>query len=296
MARRFFLCAAHRYECLKDESHGSEGTVFKSFDHREKRVVAIKEWDLATEAGRLGYEQEITALQVLSPTVPGLISLHDTWRTASHGYMVTDWYDGNVEQLFGQPCFILPLANFLFHTVSQIHQQQWWHGDLKPLNLLYRWNSAILDRSGSQPQPRSPFRSVQFALADFGHARQITAQMEPDDRMGQGGTFDYLSPERCCNDTPWEERIHGFASDWWAVGVTLFQCCTESLPFYHPNRQQTIENIVHHPANWSLFHAASPFEGKSELQRFITACLLKNPKERLQTLSSWKMACIPTTK
>ncbi len=95
------------------------------------------------------------------------------------------------------------------------------HRDVKPANIL-------LDRLGH------------VRLTDFGIAR-VQEEVVPH---GQGysffGTPDYMSPEQCGSGAPIGRR-----SDFFALGVMLFEMMTGSLPFTAESIPARIQQIVH---------------------------------------------------
>ena len=65
-------------------------------------------------------------------------------------------------------------------------------------------------------------------ILDFGLIAELLPQHAGDASYVSGGTPAYMSPEEASGATPSE------ASDWYGVGVTLYEALTGTLPFAGP--------------------------------------------------------------
>ncbi|QJE98565.1 bifunctional protein-serine/threonine kinase/phosphatase [Luteolibacter luteus] len=103
------------------------------------------------------------------------------------------------------------LGNFLVEAGMRLLRHDLVHGDIKPENILIG----------------SSYDSVFFKLIDLGSSCEVFSH------HSRAGTASYLAPERFKN-APISERTEIFA-----IGVTLYEALTGSLPFGQIERFQT---------------------------------------------------------
>ncbi|KAK6139640.1 hypothetical protein DH2020_026624 [Rehmannia glutinosa] len=90
------------------------------------------------------------------------------------------------------------------------------------------------------------------------------------------GTYNYMSPERILGGN------YGYRSGIWSLGLVLLECATGEFPFSSPqpegwaNVYELMETIVDQPAPCAPSDLFSP-----EFCSFISACVQKDPKDRL---------------
>ncbi|KAH1116885.1 hypothetical protein GYH30_046318 [Glycine max] len=138
------------------------------------------------------------------------------------------------------------------------HERHIIHRDLKPSNLLINHIGEV-------------------KITDFG----VSAIMEST--SGQANTFigtcNYMSPERINGS----QEGYNFKSDIWSLGLILLECALGRFPYAPPDQSETWESI------YELIEAivekpppSPPSEQFStEFCSFISACLQKDPKDRL---------------
>ncbi|KAI4344550.1 hypothetical protein L6164_011764 [Bauhinia variegata] len=132
------------------------------------------------------------------------------------------------------------------------------HRDLKPSNLLINHRGEV-------------------KITDFG----VSAILEST--SGQANTFigtnNYMSPERINGS----QNGYNYKSDIWSLGLILLQCAMGRFPYTPPNQGEEwesifelIEAIVDKPPPSAPSDQFSP-----EFCTFISACLQKDPRDRL---------------
>lgn len=204
-----------RYSINKQVGLGGMATVYRAYDERLEREVAIK--IIRTDAfppNQLSrilkrFEREAKALGRLSH--PNIIKVIDFGEYEGAPYLVMEFLPGGtVKQLLGKPIpwqdavnIILPIAEALEYA----HEQKIIHRDIKPSNIL-------LTQKG-QPM-----------LTDFGIAKIL----ETDDTFtltGTGigvGTPDYMAPEQWTGSATAQCDIY-------SLGVVLYEMVTGKKPF-----------------------------------------------------------------
>eukprot|EP01130_Rhizamoeba_saxonica_P000323 TRINITY_DN1029_c0_g1_i2.p1 TRINITY_DN1029_c0_g1~~TRINITY_DN1029_c0_g1_i2.p1 ORF type:complete len:338 (-),score=69.34 TRINITY_DN1029_c0_g1_i2:810-1823(-) len=129
-------------------------------------------------------------------------------------------------------------------TLKYLHGIGILHRDIKPDNLLF-------DRSGN----------VHFT--DFNLSIRV-----PDNGVrGTAGTKPYMAPEII------NRKRYGYPTDYWSVGIVLYELYTGSIPFYHKNWDRLKEKILYNEVNF-------PDGMKKPMRECIRGLLEKNPKKR----------------
>jgi serine/threonine protein kinase/tetratricopeptide (TPR) repeat protein len=115
------------------------------------------------------------------------------------GYNATEPMYGNFDRL-------RRILRQLVEGLCALHSAGWLHGDVKPPNVLVNNDERVL-------------------LLDFGLARElhVACDIQADDAFW--GTIGYMSPETGLRAQLTE------ASDWYSIGVMLYQVLTGRMPF-----------------------------------------------------------------
>ena len=152
------------------------------------------------------------------------------------------------------------LSYQLIKVLQDIHAANIIHKDIKPKNIL--WN----------PQEET------LKLIDFGIASQLTRgrQMLNPGNLLQG-SLAYISPEQ----TGRMNREIDYRTDYYSLGITLYQLLTGFFPFHG---QDDMEWIHHHIAKI----AHSPCKVRPEIPKMLGEVVLKliakNAEERYQSI------------
>ncbi|MFT4023444.1 MAG: serine/threonine-protein kinase, partial [Flavihumibacter sp.] len=152
----------------------------------------------------------------------------------------------------------LVLAGQLVSALEAIHGKSVVHRDIKPENIMYR----LLDDG-----------SIEYLLTDFG-----IAKLREQSNTVTGSsmlTFEYASPEQFT-----DARSVGYATDYYSLGVVLFECITGRVPFEYEegNLLLHINRVISHPADLSVF----PGNGlPPSLKKLLLGLLAKPPGDRL---------------
>jgi len=202
--------AASRYVLEQELGRGGMGVVYRARDTRLGRIVAIKILNPRqhTPDAIRRFEREARAAAALSH--PGIVHIYDFDRGFSSFYISMEFVSGPtlLQLIREETSFVrhnlINLLRQMLDAVSYAHARHVVHRDLKPANML------LADRR-------------QVKILDFGIARRLD---ELDlSQSGATGTPYYMAPEQILGEDP-DER-----TDIYALGVTLFQMATGSLPF-----------------------------------------------------------------
>lgn len=136
------------------------------------------------------------------------------------------------------------------------------HRDLKPGNLY------LAEQAGSRTLKVLDFGISRFSAPGLSRMTQTQSAF---------GTPLYMSPEQIRSAKLADER-----SDVWSMGVILYELCTGTLPFIAetPTALAVVIN-VEQPLPMS---AHRPGSIPAELEALVSACLVKDPSQRIQSM------------
>lgn len=185
---------------------GGFGVVYQVYDRRRDTVVALKTLPYVSAAGLYDFKQEFRVLAGI--THPNLVTLYELISQSDQWFFTMEFIDGvdflEYHQSQGSVARESVLCQ-LVDGVSYLHSVGKLHCDLKPQNVL-------VDRQG------------RVAILDFGLTRD-SGSRTGGIRQRLAGTPDYLSPEQAAG------LPASAASDWYSIGVMLYQSLTNSLPY-----------------------------------------------------------------
>lgn len=159
--------------------------------------------------------------------------------------------------------FIQRVGKIPEHIVKMIAQDC-----LRGLRFLHRHH--VLHRDFKTANILLSRRICRAKLSDFGLARDLNPGVSKVDTFV--GTVAYMSPERL------QGGKYTYASDIWALGVSLVECLIGHHPFNTP--QNYFDYIEATVASGTLqgFHSDSQFS--AEVKDFVTQCTYTDPKKR----------------
>jgi eukaryotic-like serine/threonine-protein kinase len=202
-----------RYELHAVIGEGAFGRVYRGFDRRLAREVAvkvIKPWWAEDEAWVERFEREARLLARVSD--PGVVQIFDIGHAEEGPYYVAELVEGEslAERLGRGP--LAPeqarmVAEQLCHALASAHAQGVVHCDVKPANIL-------LGRDGG------------VKVGDFGVAR-LAAGTSQGPSATVAGTPRYMSPEQA------RGRPTTAATDVYSAGVVLYEMLAGEPPFVH---------------------------------------------------------------
>jgi len=257
-----------RYEIRARLGAGGMGEVYRAFDTRLQRDVAIKilGQGVRRRAGALqGFEQEARAASALNH--PNIVTVYDIGEASSFPYIVMEIVEGaSLRQMLSGPWPV----ELLMHVAVQIadglvaaHERHLVHGDLKPENI-------ILNRQGIA-------KILDFGLARFRIAGGESSPLEghlADPWIPRGallGTPGYLSPEMVRGD-PADER-----ADQFSLGAVLYEMATGARAFDGRTSPETLDLTLRadpRPLEEARHDLPPAFA------RAVARCLRKDPAER----------------
>ena len=260
------------YQILSPLGAGGMGQVYKAFDPRLHREVAIK---VAAERFSERFDREVRVVATLNH--PNICTLHDV----GPNYLVMELVDGETlrEWLRRAPPIerILEVARPVLEALRAAHRAGVVHRDLKPENVMVRFDGyvKVLDFGLAKQMPRSTMpQSATAATIDPAPVERNIAWNSEDHRLSLPGqilgTVAYMSPEQIQGQNI-DQR-----SDLFAFGIMLYEMLTGQHPWPHRSPVDTLHAILHDdpppmPVT-SLMDA--------ELAAIVQKLLRKSPAER----------------
>jgi predicted Ser/Thr protein kinase len=262
-----------RYEILGSLGTGSMGAVYKGFDPRIKRVLAVKtirhDLDRDSEEYRSfieRFDQEARISGALSH--PGIVTLYDIGEENGIPFLAMEFIDGEtLEAILARGVGFEPAKAVAF--VAQIalaldyaHSHGVVHRDVKPANLLV-------------------FGEDRIKITDFGIAKLADTNLT---RVGQVlGTPSYMAPEQAAG-----ESLDG-RSDIFSLGICAFEMLSGIQPFVGQGVLDIIGKLVHEPPQRPTDLEARGLV-REKWDEVFGKVLAKQPVDRYQTADAFARA------
>jgi serine/threonine protein kinase len=250
------------YAILSELGRGGMGVVYKAFEPKLDRYVAIKELSssLSHDAALVQrFVREAQAMAALND--PHIIQIHYIGQDDEQPYFAMEFIDGeSIDSLLKREGKLsvadsLKLLQQAAIGLSAAHEQGVIHRDIKPSNLMLN-------------------KRDQLKIADFGIAHTQRDSSKKLTATGDVvGTPGYLSPEVCLGN-PVDAR-----SDLFALGIVLFEMLSGRLPFEDASPLKLMLSVVESeiPDIRGLNEQVD-----ADTVRILNRLLAKNPDARYQ--------------
>lgn len=252
--KRVTAAPSERYTILEEVGHGGTGTVFRAWDERLYRLVAIKVLDSVLRATPQHMEKLLAeARTCASLHHPNIVVIYDI--DDENGQLVEEFMAGGSlrDLLESVPVLVDEdvhrLARELASALGKAHEAGIIHRDLKPENVLLTSQPPI------HITEKSPILPA-VKLGDFGTALRLSDSRSSGERRSAAGTLAYMAPEQIVG-----ERV-GPASDFFALGMLLYEARHGGRPV--PARAEAEARAV----------------AKDALGEVIARCLATDPRQR----------------
>ena len=241
---------------------GAMGVVYRAYDTRLHRTVAIKRLKDASQESRGRLLEEARAASALNH--PHICTIHEVAETAGHAFIVMEYVDGTpLNEL-------IPEGGLPFETAVEYglqisdalgfaHESGIVHRDLKTSNV-------VVTRAG------------RAKVLDFGLARrlpeelvnEVTRSMPLSARATTNvvGTPAYMPPEVLRGESA------SARSDVWSLGVVLFEMAAGRRPYDAPTPYALAAGIL------SESPIVIPSKVAPQLATVVRRCLAKQPDHR----------------
>ena len=260
------------YELMGTIGKGGMGMVYRGLELEHGSEVAIK-----TLQAKFCQDQSVCAKFLRGAEVhaelsdhPNIVEVVDWFDVESRPFMVMELVDGpSVEdELYVRGLLpherAIPIFLQVLEAIGHAHSKGIIHRDIKPSNILLA--------------PKDIAKMTDF---DIGKRLGGTSLTSYGQRLG---TRPYMSPEQTRNSAD-----VGPSSDIYSLGATLYEMCTNRIPFEADDIHNLYEKIRHDPPSSPT--AVYPFMPHA-LETIILKALAKEPSDRFGTAGEFREALL----
>ena len=258
-----------RFRLLERVGSGGMGTVYRAFDERLQRQVAVKE---ITSSDPARVTREAQAAARLNH--PGIVTLYELGSEGGRALLVSELVEGaTLSELArcGDLCDreVAEFGADVCEALAHAHERGVIHRDVKPQNVIVR----VDDGAGRRA------KLMDFGIASLLGAPTLTATGDVV------GTLAYMAPEQAAG------LIVSEASDIYSLALTLYECWTGANPVAGDTPAQTARQIGGSIPSLRDYRPDLP----THLTDCLDACLEPDPQVRppLEELDQHLDASIP---
>jgi serine/threonine protein kinase/WD40 repeat protein len=275
-----FPAAVGPFQLRERLGSGTFGVVFRAFDPRTQRDVALKLPRHGTDADSARFVCESQLAAQFSH--PGIVLLFEAGEADGLWYIASEYVPGPTlaaslaeHRQKSQPVPVAVAADLvaqLADAAQHAHERGVIHRDLKPANVLLS-EPRPLGSGDAVPLPNGRGSDCVPKITDFGLARALDSSVRLTLSGESVGTPHYMAPEQ----TRGNNGQVGPTADVWSLGVILYELLTSKLPF---DAADPIATMI-------LVREDDPVPPRRlrrdlprDLETIALKCLRKDPRER----------------
>lgn len=263
---------SQRYELYEELGRGNFGVVYRGFDFKLDREVAIKKMQNSRKNDPEAVQRFFREAQITSRLLhENIAAVYDYYEEDSEYYLVMEYVDGFTLQEFVEKCKpdfddLYQIIDGIAAAVQHAHEHHVIHRDLKPANILIT-------------------ADLKVKVTDFGIAR-LTENPSLTQSEHSLGTPSTMSPEQIKGEEV-DER-----SDIFGLGILLYYLSTGEMPFHGEHLGEVVHRVLHQ-------FPAPPYELNPDippaLEDVILKALNKDKNNRYQQVSEFRSALVAST-
>jgi predicted ATPase/signal transduction histidine kinase/tRNA A-37 threonylcarbamoyl transferase component Bud32 len=252
------------YEILEKIYESSNSTVYRGIRKEDNQPVILKilKQDRLNRLQLTRYKQEYDITHNLDDG--GIVKAYDLQHKNSVAIVLEDFGGESLRNLISQKEFslveCLSIACQITDSLAQIHAAQVIHKDINPSNIVF-----------------NPL-TKQLKIIDFGISTKLGSEHTPlSNPNALEGTLAYISPEQ----TGRMNRSLDYRTDFYSLGITLYELFTHQLPFAANDAMELIHcHLAKQPVS---AHGINP-----KIPRMVSAIIVKlmakTAEERYQSV------------
>lgn len=250
-----------RYQILSKIGEGATAKIYKAFDTRLGRTVAIKEIpsnpNIAPRAIR-------EARTVATLNHPNIVTVFEFEEEDKYYYLIMEFLEGvSLRQILSDQGTLsvsqsIAVATQVLSALEYAHSNEIIHRDIKPENIMILKDGRV-------------------KVTDFGIARLIGREHQEKRILG---TLGYMSPEQVTG------RYVDEVSDIFSVGVVLYEMLVGKNPLYADTLKSTALKILNlDPPPPSSINSRVP----QDIDSIVLKSIAKDPDVRFQTAAEMRL-------
>ncbi|XVE69918.1 hypothetical protein DITRI_Ditri10aG0029900 [Diplodiscus trichospermus] len=272
------------FEIIKPISRGAFGKVFLARKRTTGDLFAIKVLKKLDMIRKNDIERILAERNILiAVRNPFVVRFFYSFTCRDNLYLVMEYLNGGdlysllrkvgclEEEVARTYIAELVLALEYLHSLGIVHR------DLKPDNILIAHDGHIkltdfgLSKIGLINNTIDLSGPESTGTTSLDACNLQTQQTENRSQHSAVGTPDYLAPEILLGTE------HGYAADWWSVGIILFEFITGIPPFTAEHPEIIFDNILNRKIPWPSIPSEMSYEAQDLINRF----LVHDPNQRL---------------
>jgi len=273
----------NRYRVLEQLGSGGFASVYRAFDERIARRVAIKILPLLTTAGKdgsklstkklndaalIGLEEARVAAMLSHPNIVPLFDF-EIDKERGVAYLIMEDIDGitlaDIPSDYLSDEIIASIFKAVADALIFAHKNGVLHLDVKPQNILVNHEGQV-------------------KLADFGLA-QLSRTRAGKHGKAVAGTVGYMPLEQLSGDDVCE------ATDQWALAAVVYELLSDEYPYYEEvARKETVDAML---KAQEADEVALLDLDDVVLEGILVRALSRNPEARFDTVKEFLEALLP---